>query len=139
MLITDEAIVGAWVCERIGGTWPEGRGKAIGRVKDGKLVGGILYEDFNGVNVMCHIAGEGAHWLSRRFLWAIFHYPFEYLQATRMTAPVASVNTACRRFVERLGFTEECTMVGAHPQGDIIIYRLLANECRWLELRNGKR
>lgn len=139
MLFSDDSIIGPWVCARVGGDWPIGRGKAIGRLRDGKIVGGILYEDFNGANIMCHIAGEGRQWLNREFLWAIFHYPFEYLGASRMTAPVASVNQACRRFVEHLGFTQECVMEGAHPQGDIIIYRLKAEDCRWLELKNGKR
>lgn len=131
--IFDADIVAPWVCERGGGQYYRGSASAIGKVRNGKLVGGIFYENFNGANVVCHIAGEGHYWLDRRFLWMIFDYPFKQLGAIRMTAPVASINQPCINFVERLGFEREAILHDAHPAGDIFIYVMRAGNCRWLE------
>lgn len=139
-MIFDPDIIGPWVCARHGGTYVHGSASAIGRVRDGEIVGGIIYEDFNGANVICHIASEGRSWLNRTFLWMIFDYPFRQLKVKRMTAPIASVNRQARRFVERLGFEEECALKDAHPEGDLIIYRMVqSNARRWLELKNEQR
>lgn len=138
-MIFDARFIGPWVCARAGGIWTPGRGTAIGRMKDGRLVGGILYEDFNGANIICHIAGEGHYWLDRTFLWMIFDYPFRQLGVRRMTAPVASSNAACINFVQRLGFEREAILHDAHPDGDILVFKMTAENCRWLECFNGKR
>lgn len=137
MIVTDASRIGPWVCDRAGGRWVEGRGTAIGWVKDGQLVAGVLYEDWNGANVVCHIAAEG-NWASREYLWTIFDYPFRQLRVNRITVPVASVNERCRRFVQHLGFEREATLRGAHPQGDIELYKITPDKCRWLTLKDRK-
>lgn len=134
MIFFDVSRIGPWVCDRAGGTWLAGRGTAIGQERSGKIVAGVLYEDFNHANVVCHIAGEG-NWATRRFLRIIFDYPFRQLGVKRITVPVAQSNAKCRRFVEHLGFTLEATLHDAHPDGHLFIYRMMAHECRWLELK----
>lgn len=132
MMIFDPDIIAPWVKTRTGGGgYFPGSCSAIGRVRDGQIVGGIYYEDFNGANVTCHIASEGAAWLSKKFLWMIFDYPFRQLGAKRMTAPIVSNNAASINFVEKLGFVREANLQDAHPEGDLIIYRLFADDCRW--------
>lgn len=132
MIIFDPDIIVPWVQERSGGGgYVTGTASAIGRMKDGNLVGGIYYEEFNGVNVMCHIAGDGKRWLSKLFLWMIFDYPFNQLGAKRMTAPIVHNNVPCINFVEKLGFKQEAILQDAHPDGNILIYRLFENESRW--------
>lgn len=133
MLLLDPDVIGPWVCARAGGTWVQGRGSAIGWVKDDLLVAGVLYEDFNGANVVCHIAGEG-RWANREYLWTIFDYPFNQLKVGRITVPIASINTKAQNFVEHLGFEREAILRGAHPAGDLIIYKMTADKCRWLEV-----
>ncbi|WP_161820446.1 GNAT family N-acetyltransferase [Bordetella bronchiseptica] len=128
----DAEVIGPWVYQRVGGYYVPGSAAAIGRIQDGRITGGILYEDFNGANVVCHIASEGRLWLNKQFLWMIFDYPFRQLGAQRMTAPIVSANTAAIRFVEKLGFEREAILHGAHPDGDIFIYRMMATACRWL-------
>lgn len=103
-------------------------------MKDGKLVAGVLYEDWNGANVVCHIAGDG-QWLNRRFLWAMFDYPFNQLGVKRITGIVPSCNTQARRFDEHLGFELEATLHDAHPQGDLLVYVMPRSKCRWLKAR----
>lgn len=135
-LCCDAGIVGPWVCEQAGGTWVAGRGTAVGRVKDGRLVAGVLYEDWNGANVICHIRGEPG-WASRQYLGVIFDYPFRQLKVRRITVPVCSTNAACRKLVEHMGFTLESTLAQATPDGDMLLYRMFESECKYLGGKYG--
>lgn len=132
MIVTDASWVGPWVCERAGGTWIEGRGTAIGLMnRDGGLKAGVLYEDWNGANIVCHIRGEEG-WATKEYLRVIFDYPFRQLKVKRITVPVASVNDKAKAFVQRLGFTLEAVLTDAHPEGDLMIFKMTPAECRWL-------
>jgi RimJ/RimL family protein N-acetyltransferase len=127
----DAELVGPWVSAKTGGTWTKGRGTAIGRLKDGQLVAGVLYEDWNGANIICHIAGIGS-WASRGFLHLIFHYPFSQLGVKRMTAPIAASNAKSINLVTKMGFELECTLAQANPDGDVHIFRIFKEECKYL-------
>lgn len=130
MICTDADVIGPWVADRVGFRWTQGRSQAIGRIKDGKVVAGVLYEDYNGVNVVCHIACEKTG-INRRFLLIIFDYPFQQLKCKRITVVIAQSNTASRRLVEHMGFEVEANLHHAHPDGDLIVYRMMADDCRW--------
>lgn len=133
-LCLDAHIVGPWVCERAGGTWVPGRGTAIGKVKDGQLVAGVLYEDYNGANVVCHIAGNPG-WACRQFLGLIFDYPFNQLGVRRITVPVDSTNAASIKLVEHMGFALESTLTQATPDGNLLLYVMFKEQCRYLRGR----
>jgi len=130
----DAELVGPWVSAKTGGHWCKGRGTAIGRLKDGKLVAGVLYEDCTGANIVCHIAGEEG-WATRGFLGLIFDYPLNQLGCRRITAPVASNNTASINLMKKLGFELECTLEQANPDSDILIFRMFKDQCRFLSER----
>ncbi len=138
-LCLDAEIVGPWVASRTGGTWSPGRGTAIGKLDDqGNLIAGVLYEDWNGANIMCHIAGEG-HWASRRFLNVIFDYPFNQLKVKRITVPVGSTNIKSIHLVTRMGFALESTLAQAIPDGDLHLFRMFRIECQYLRGKYGKK
>jgi RimJ/RimL family protein N-acetyltransferase len=132
MLIFDASIVGPWVSEKTGGTWCAGRGQAIGKLTDGKLVAGVLYEDFNGANVVCHIAGKG-QWADRRFLAVIFDYPFNQLKVRRITVPVDGKNIKSQKLVEHMGFVLESRLEQATLDSDLLLYRLFKDDCKYLK------
>ena len=135
----DAELVGPWVSAKTGGMWTRGRGTAIGRLKDGELVAGVLYEDYTKANIVCHIAGDGG-WATRGFLGLIFNYPFDQLVVKRITAPVHSNNEKSILLMTRLGFTLEAVLAQAIPEGDLLIYRMFKSECRFLEDRyHGKK
>lgn len=131
-LCFDAGIVGPWVCKRAGGTWVNGRGSAIGLVRNGELAAGVLYEDFNGANVICHIAGEG-NWASREFLGLIFDYPFNQLKVKRITVPVSSTNAKSISLVLKMGFELECTLAQATPDSDLHLFRMWRDDCKYLQ------
>lgn len=136
LLLQHHNVVGPWVAKRCGGSWQEGRGTTIGLVhRDHGLIAGCLFEDFNGVNINLHIAATpGTPWLTRQFLWACFSYPFEELGAKRITGIVPASNHQARRFDEHLGFVLEATLQDAHPDGDMLLYVMWKQDCRWLSL-----
>ncbi len=136
-LCFDAEEIGPWVCEGTGGTWVPGRGTAIGKRRCGRIVAGVLYEDWNGANVSCHIRGEG-NWASRDFLRIIFDYPFNQLGVRRITCLVDSANTVSNHFVTRLGFSLECSLAEATPRGNLNIYRMKRDECRFLRSPYGQ-
>ena len=131
----DAEVVGPWVSEKAGLQWFTGMGSAIGRVKDGRLVAGVVYERFNGWNVTCHIRGDG-DWADRRFLGLIFDYPFVQLGARRITTTVDDDNEASISLVTKMGFGLECTLKQANPRGgDTLVYRMFKDECKYLRGR----
>ena len=132
ILCLDANIIGPWVCERAGGTWVLGRGTAIGKLDDqGNVQAGVLYEDFNKANVMCHIAGEG-NWATRGFLSVIYDYPFNQLGVKRITVPVNSTNVKSINLVTRMGFALECTLAQATPEGDLHLFRMWRDDCQYI-------
>lgn len=137
-IVYDAERIGPWVCERAGGTWLVGRGTAIGLERDGKLIAGTLFEDFNGANVLMHVAAEpGRQWLNLTYLNRCFDYPFNQLGVRRVTGIVPSSNTDALRFDLHLGFKQEAVLEGAHPDGDLIVLRMMREECRWIGARHG--
>jgi len=125
---------GPWMCERQGLPWIPGSGKTIGLESDlGELRAVVCFDSYNEVNISMHVAAApGRHWLNRNFLWYSFYYPFVELQCKRITAVVASCNAEVRRFMDNLGFTLEATLKDAHPAGDLLIYVMHRDQCRWI-------
>lgn len=139
IVVGKDDIVGPWVCARAGGDWTPGRGTTIGLASAQGLLAGTLYEDFNGANVLMHVAAvSGRQWLCREFLWFCFYYPFVQLDCRRVTGIVPSTNLEARRFDEHLGFKLEATLKDAHPTGDLLVYVMHKEDCRWLNIKESQ-
>lgn len=125
-----------WVRKRIHPHGDFGLSVGIGLERLGcGIVAAVVYADYNGPNIVAHIASDGSRrWLTRKFLWVMFDYPFNQAKVNRITCPVGSRNLASINFCERLGFERETTLAGAHPDGDLHIYRLWKKGCKWLSL-----
>ena len=122
-----------WVARRTNEFGRFGTDIGIGWARDGRLVAGVAYADWNGPNVVCHIASDGSRrWATREYLWTIFDYPFNQLKVKRITVCVGEGNGDSRRFVQHLGFRLESTLRAAHPSGDLLVYSMFSEQCRWL-------
>ena len=121
-----------WVARRTNEFGAFGTDIGIGWIRRGQIVAGVAYADWNGPNVVCHIAAEGKHWATREYLGIIFDYPYRQLGCKRITVCVGEGNAASRRFVEHLGFKLEAELAQAHPTGHLRIYRMFRDECRYL-------
>lgn len=103
------------------------------QLKDGEVIAAVVFDEFNGTNIIMHVAGTpGTPWLTRWFLHESFKYPFVTLGAKRITVWIDEMNAASIRFVEHLGFKREAILERAGPTGkDLIIYRMFRDECRY--------
>jgi RimJ/RimL family protein N-acetyltransferase len=108
---------------------------AIGLRRNDRLVAGVLFEGINPFNAWMHVAAEpGARWLTRDYLRACFAYPFLICGLKRVSGYVDACNKAARRFDEHLGFREEARLrAAAADGGDVILYVMWRDECRFLE------
>ncbi|HDR9497591.1 TPA: N-acetyltransferase [Burkholderia cepacia] len=110
---------------------------AIGLEHDGELVAGVVYQLYTGPggSMLMHVASDGTRaWLSRAYLAACFRYPFVQMECRRVTGLVRADNAAAQRFDEHLGFRREGLLRQGCTDGtDMILYGMLASECRYLE------
>lgn len=134
-----------WVALQLGRGEKYGLSTGIGVENDGQLIAGVVYNEFNGANCNMHVASDrSAKWLSREFLWMCFDYPFNQMidkagnRLKRITGFVEDDRTDAIIFDEHLGFEWEATLKDAHPNGDILVYVMRRENCRWLNLKRGK-
>ncbi len=126
-----------WVAKQTNEYGRFGGGTAIGWLRHGEMVAGVVYADYNGPNVVCHIASDGSRkWLTKQYLWTIFDYPFNQMKCDRITVCVGEGNFASLAFVLHLGFTLEARLSKAHPTGDLLVLRMFKRNCRWIRARN---
>lgn len=133
MIVFDAPRIGKWVCERTGGQWIDGIGTAIGLEKDGELIAGVMYDNFNGKSVAMHVAGVGKRWMTKEYLRICFDYPFNQLKVSKIIGLVDSENSQALQFDAHLGFIEEAVIQGAAPKGDLHILTMTRAQCRWLK------
>lgn len=96
----------------------------------GKLVGGCLFNNFNGYGIELTIVAPGS--LSAGLFRAVFSYVFNQLGCVRMTMTAQRRNARHVRIAERLGFTVEGIMRGHFGHDDGVILGMLKSECRYL-------
>lgn len=138
-VVLDQPVrVGEWVCQRIGGQFNELLSTAIGLERDGELIAGVVFDSYMGRSIAMHVAGEGGHWLTRDFLRACFGYAFTQLQVRKVLGYVDSTNDQARRFDEHIGFRLEHVITDAGKHGDLLIYSMTPEQCRFIGERNGK-
>lgn len=138
MLVVGKGVV-EWIAHQTAEFGNFGTEIGIGWQRDGRIIAGVAYANWNGPNVECHIASDRSrNWMTKRFLWTIFDYPFNQLGVRRITVCVGEGNVESTRFVKHLGFILEAKLQGAHPTGDLQIFRMFANECRFLQVKHEK-
>ena len=134
-IITDTKLVWAYVAGRLAVPASTNM-KGIGLERDGELIAGVLYEGFNHHNVWMHVAAQpGGRWMTKSYLRYCFEYPFNELGVDRISGYVEAHNDAARRFDEHLGFKQEAILSGAASNGgDVIVYVMRREDCRYLEV-----
>lgn len=110
--------------------------RTLGLERDGELLAGVVYDNWNRVNVWMHVAILPGTFLTPRFVRAAFEYPFLDMGCRRASGWVEESNAAARRLDEHLGFEVETRLRGAASDGgDVLIYAMWRDRCRWLRGR----
>ena len=125
-----------WVAKQTNEYGNFGCAVGLGWMRDGEMVAGVAFNDYNGPNICAHIAITNGR-IERPFLKVIFDYPFNQAKVSRITCMVGEGNVKSRNLCERFGFTEEARLSGAHSTCDLLIYRMRRDECRWLEKKHA--
>lgn len=107
---------------------------AMGMLKDGEMVAGVIFDNVGKHNAWLHIAAKpGGKWLIRSAIARPFIYAFKVCKLDRISGYIAASNTRTRRFVEHLGFHQEAVLKGAAEDGgDIVIYAMFSKDCRYV-------
>lgn len=103
---------------------------AIGYERWGVLCGGVVFTQHSPPNIILACVLEAP--LTRMFLRAIFYYPFLQLHCGRITVLIDDNNLKSIRLVEHAGFVREGCLRRARPGGDVYLYGMVREDCRWL-------
>lgn len=99
----------------------------MGIERDGEIVGGVLFNHFEGADVHVSLAGEG--W-NRAFIEAVGRYVYDQLRCERMTAVTA--DPAVVDYARRLGGeVEGCLRSHFGPGKDAAIVGILREDWRF--------
>ena len=109
----------------------------VGLEDGGEIRAGVVYESWNGASVVCHIAIRGR--VNSEFYGAIFRYAFQRLTAKKIVAPVSSGNARMLGLAPKMGFREEGRLRQAAMDGDIILFSMTPEQCRFLGERYGEK
>lgn len=127
--------IGLWVADKMGGVL-QPNSQCIGFVRDGKIVAGVIYEGWNSRSIVCHIAIDGV--VTREFMKAVSAYAFITCGVHKVIGPIPSDNEKAIKNAIRIGFAEEARIKDAAPNGDIVLFTLTADKCRFLGAKHGK-
>lgn len=134
-IVTGKERVAPWVAKKLFARFNADEG--IGLERNGEMVAGVVYEDWNGASFVCHIVVQGV--MTPRYLAAIFHYPFVHCGASKIIAPVPQSNEESVKFVSKLGFRLEAQLLDAHPDGSVLLYTMSRDQCRFIGEKYGQR
>lgn len=132
-----QEILARWLCERIG-YMPTPHIRCIGNVtKEGKILGVVGFDGWNGASCQMHVAGEG-NWVSRELIRVTFDYAFNVAGMKVLLGLVPSDNERALKFDKHVGFVEVTRLKDAHPDGDLVVLELRRENCRFLRNKHGQ-
>jgi len=135
-------VIARWVQARIPDCAIFDNPAAFGVLRGGRLAAGILFHryDARAGDIEIVLAADSPRWATRQVFWTTFAFAFLQLGCRRVSARVNASNKRARRLIEGAGFVLEGLLRSAgHDHGDVLIYGMLREECRWLDLSFGPR
>jgi hypothetical protein len=126
-----------WLCDRVGYT-PTRDFVCIGQWDNNRerLIGVVGYDGWSVNMVEMHSAGEpGTYWLTKEMLSSAFTLPFEGAGRKVIISRVSTGNPVAVKMNVGLGFKEQCRIRDGADDGDLIIFAMHKDECRWLDMK----
>jgi len=123
--------VAEYVASRNGGIVDNDSSTGIGLERDGEMVAGVMYDGYLERSICIHVA---AQYLTRAFVQFCFQYAFGQLGVLKLIGLVDSDNTAAMLFNWHLGFEIEAVIKDAAKQGDLCIFTMTREQCKWLNV-----
>ncbi len=142
LFLGEDEPVCRWVEERLPYTPTLPRpNRAIGIVKDGRIIGGAVYHNYRvhrakgktASSIEISLVAEDRDWAKRWVVQALLRYPFVQLGVTRLNALVTRKNKTWRRQLKNLGFTEEGVLWRWYADDDAVFYGMQRDMAtRWV-------
>lgn len=132
---TPRDLLWQFIHERVGIPWSADF-RAIGAVRDNRLLAVIAYNGMSKRACFMHSAIDDPGVIDRPFLRAIFEYPFNDLGFVSLFAMVDSENRRAMDIDLRVGFKEVNRFPGAGPDGDMVLLHMHRDDCKWIKRGN---
>jgi RimJ/RimL family protein N-acetyltransferase len=132
MIIVGNQLHGRTLARASGCSYNPESNVVFSREKDGKLLGGVIFQAYNGASIVIQVASFDPHWLDRDMLWMSFHYPFDQLGVRKLFTQTPSNNLKALDFNRKLGFKDEARIEGVFRDADLVIRSMRREDCRWL-------
>ena len=108
----------------------------FGYIENNKVLGGLLFSDWDGYNIWVHLALESPRVCQRRFIKMLFTYCFIQLKCGRITAMCINGYKRNERLLKGTGFVKEGRIRKVMKVNgkfiDGALYGMLKEECRWV-------
>ena len=135
-----DALVARLVAQRIphvAGRGGFGACTALGVVRGGVLLGGVVFHNFSGATIEMSGAFDRADWIRPATLRRLFAYPFLQLNCRNLVTVTPRRNKRARKLDAFLGFRVVGVVADGFGADDAVIYQMPRNQCRWLKEREA--
>lgn len=105
---------------------------------DSKIVGGVVFNQYNGASMQLHAHAERKNWFTKQGIWMIFDYAFNQAKVNVLIAQISEKNEKALNFANRSGFKLHSEIPGAHIDGNLLVFLMRKADCKWLSIRNQK-
>lgn len=125
--------VNRWAYSKVGRESPFTNFYAIGIERNGRLIGGVVFDGFaSETRCSLHAVGIEKNWCTKALLKSVFDYAFNFAKCKVIINTVSSSNEKSIKFTEHIGFTKMCTIKNGAPDGDLVVLALNKEDCKWL-------
>ena len=133
MVVVDKAIA-SWVMDGIGTS--NDSMTAIGDVKDGVLIAGFAFENWNSNNLWGHSRIDASP--GKQFWIETADYIFNQCGVKRFSATVEASNKEAIKLNLHIGFEIDAVLKDAGKTGDLLVMVLWRDKCRFLKWGKSK-
>lgn len=137
LIVEPQYAISKWLCERIGyiptkefiafANWDNEREE---------IIGALGYDGWSTKMVEIHVAGEeGTYWLNKETLSMAFIFPFVMHKRNIVVSRVSSYNLEAMTLNEKLGFEEQCRIKDGAEFGDLVVFAMYKERCKWLNMK----
>lgn len=111
---------------------------SIAHLKDGELLGGVIYNNATDNSIQVHVAGFRHGWLTREFMRVVFSYPYLQLSLPVVFAQIRASNRRALEFNLKIGFKEVCRLPDIYRDDVCVLTSMSKAECRWIGPHDGE-
>jgi RimJ/RimL family protein N-acetyltransferase len=92
----------------------------------------VGFNTFIGKTCCMHVVVQEPQHVTRKMIRDAFDYAFNVAKVEVIFGPVDSTNAAAIEFDKRIGFREIGRFPGAGLEGDLVLFAMTRDECRWI-------